>query len=52
MPIVAITACKDHSIEDNAKMAGVRKVLYKPIDLRILKQTLDTYYYNKELSSL
>jgi response regulator of citrate/malate metabolism len=44
-PVVAITACKDNSIEDDAKMAGVSKVLYKPIDFRILKQTLNTYYY-------
>ena len=44
-PVVAITACRDKSIEDEARSAGVSKVLYKPIDFRILKTTLNTYYY-------
>lgn len=49
-PVVAITACNDKSIEDDAKLAGVSKVLYKPIDFRILKTTLNTFYYKNEES--
>ena len=49
-PVVAITACNDKSIEDSAKLAGVSKVLYKPIDFRILKTTLNNYYFKSEAS--
>jgi len=43
--VVAITACKDKSVEEAAKLAGVKKVMYKPVNFRLLKETLNSYYY-------
>ena len=48
--MVAITACRDDSVNDQAKKAGIKKVLYKPVDFRLLKETLDAYYYRTKTS--
>ena len=44
-PVVAITACKDKSVEQGAERAGIKKVLYKPVEFRMLSQTLNEHYF-------
>ena len=44
-PIIAVTAFTDKSVEVIAKKAGIKKVLYKPVDYDTLKAALDIYYY-------
>lgn len=49
-PVVAITACKDSSVNALARKVGISKVLYKPVDCRVLKETINTYYYKDRTS--
>ena len=35
-PVVAITASKDDSTKTLAEKAGIKKVLYKPVDIELL----------------
>jgi CheY-like chemotaxis protein len=49
-PVVAITACRDKSVEEHAIEAGIIKVLHKPVDCRLLKDTLNTHYFRIKVS--
>ncbi len=46
-PVVAITACKDKSVNEEAARVGISEVLYKPVNFRLLKRTLEEYYFRK-----
>ncbi len=46
-PIVAVTAFKDKSIHVEAERIGIKKVLHKPVDFLVLKETLATFYNSK-----
>ncbi len=49
-PVVAITACRDSSVNALARKVGVSKVIYKPVDCRVLKETINSFY-NKDRTS-
>jgi response regulator RpfG family c-di-GMP phosphodiesterase len=49
-PVVAITACRDSSVNSLARTIGISKVLYKPVDRLVLKDTINTFYYKDRTS--
>ena len=48
--VVAITACKDKSVSEEALRVGVSRVVYKPVGLRVLRQILSDFYLKKRNS--
>ena len=49
--VVAVTACKDQSVKEEALRIGVSKVVYKPVELRVLRQIINDFYNKKRSSS-
>ena len=43
LPIVALTARVEFEMQSKARTAGIDDIVYKPFEVRKLKQTLDKY---------
>lgn len=44
IPIIAVTASSEDMVEEQAKICGILKVLYKPVEYENLKKVMDTYH--------
>ena len=50
--VVAVTACKDKSVAEEALRIGVSQVVYKPVELRVLRQIISDLYIKKRNSEI
>lgn len=43
-PIIAVTAYQNVEIVERATKVGISQVLFKPVDVEVLRQTLERFY--------
>jgi CheY-like chemotaxis protein len=44
-PIVAVTACASKEVNEQAIKIGIKQVIPKPVDVKVLAKVLKDYYY-------